>query len=85
MDLSHVPNQLGTAVLKTSNGQVLQATGQLDGLEANKILSNIYSMMKVRSSIIFYVVAQIIKLLLLLMCHLLTSSPFVITGSTHCC
>ncbi len=48
VDLSQVPNRLGTAVLKTTTGQVLQATGQLDGSEEDKTLSNIYSMMKVR-------------------------------------
>ncbi len=48
MDLLQVPNQLGTAVLKTTTGQVLQATGQLDGSENEKTLSNIYNMLKVR-------------------------------------
>ncbi len=53
MGLSQVPNQLGTAVLKISTGQVLEATGQLDGLEVDKTLSNIYNMMKVRMPLSF--------------------------------
>ncbi len=56
MDLSQVPNQLGTAVLKISTGQILETTGQLDGLEVDKTLSNIYNMMKVR---MIYLLAQI--------------------------
>jgi hypothetical protein len=49
VDLTQVPNQLGTAVLKASSGAVVRATGDLAAQEASaSVLATLYRIVQVR-------------------------------------